>query len=434
MTNLNNLKHWLEQGFAMQTEDQDDNPSFGPPTTDPGVGIGAEIGNAAPQNQADTSITNQPPDDEDVTQNPESPDMPDGISDESQDFDTWQREFFELSIKGDTNDMLDAISQVRDRNLTAANRRFIEDNLDVVLFRQDANIDKASKEIRKLISQELDRNNPAVSVMQHINNTLEAYPLLSNIFIKLAGLGSRKADYHRKFMASLTGSVIVGGGHDREDMIYTARDYSINLSTRFYTKFGDIQIGKWTLQEDDPDRYLSDSELDRLQEGSPEEKRVLRRRVVLESIASKYNTRAFLIHIVEPDNGAIHAFGWDISETLRAGYTEGKLVVRKKKSEFRDAMIDDNGAIIPLFDQDILYKHEGGGANAAGVPQMEEVSFMERRDGSIYLTADQDAIQDLSGGMPGMVYTSEAWQGNPSDIVNLMRCTPSVVEVLMRRC
>ena len=131
MTNLNNLKHWLEQGFAMQTEDQDDNPSFGPPTTDPGVGIGAEIGNAAPQNQADTSITNQPPGDEDVTQDPESPDMPDGISDESQDFDTWQREFFELSIKGDTNDMLDAISQVRDRNLTAANRRFVEDNLDV---------------------------------------------------------------------------------------------------------------------------------------------------------------------------------------------------------------------------------------------------------------------------------------------------------------
>ena len=428
MTHLNNMQQWLTEAEGPQ-----DNMNFGPPTTDPGTGIGAEIGNAAPQNQADTSITNQPGDD-DLTQDPEAPDMPEGISDESQDFDAWKKEFFELSIKGDTNDMIDAIGQVRDRKLGPAERRFVEDNLEVLLFRQDANIDKASKEIRKNIKQELDRNHPAVSVMQHIKNTLDAYPLLSNIFIKLAGLGSRKGDYHRKFMAALTGSVIVGGGGEKEDMVYADRDYSINISTRFYTKFGDIQVGKWTLQEDDPDKYLSDSEIDRLDEGSPEEKRVLRRRVVLESISTKYNTRAFLIHVVEPDNGAVHAFGWDIAEALRAGYKEGKLVVRKKKSEFRDAMIDDNGAIIPLFDLNVLYRKEGGNADNQGSPTVDEVPFMERRDGSLYLTCTQETLQELSGGMPGMVYGSDAWDGNPSDIVSLMRCTPSVVEVLMRRC
>ena len=427
-TNLINLQGWLTEAEMPQ-----DNPFMGPgpQANREGEGPGQAIGNAE-EPQGDPSVTNQG--DDDLTQDPQVPDMPEGISDDGADFEDWRQEFFDLAIKADTNDMIDAIGQVRDRQLDAAQRRFVEDNLEVVLFRQDANLDKASKEIRKLISQELDRNYPSVSVMQHINNTLESYPLLRNVYIKMAGMGSRKASYHRQFIASLLGAVVVGGGGGKEDMIFPARDYSINISSRFYTKFGDISLGKWTMQEDDPEKFLSDSELERLEEGSPEEKRVLRRRIVLESIATKYNNRAFLINIVEPDNGALHSFAWDVAEGLRAGYKEGKLVVRKRKTEFRDAQIDDNGAIIPLFDLSVLYRQEGSSTDDMGNPKTDEVPFMERRDGTLYLTASQETLQELAGGMPGMFYNSQAWEGNPSDIVDLMRCRPSIVEALMRRC
>jgi len=59
---------------------------------------------------------------------------------------------------------------------------------------------------------------------------------------------------------------------------------------------------------------------------------------------------------------------------------------------------------------------------------------MEQREGILYLTADDTTLQELAGSMPGMWYNSAPYQGNPSDIVNIMRCAPSSVEMLMRRC
>jgi len=423
MSNLNNIKTWLEQGGLT------DAPDLGPPAQDPTMspmGLATDPSAAGP---APEEPAGGPP----VGPEPEAPDMAD-ISDDTDDFHTWRRQFYDLAIKGDANEMLNAISQVRDRKLDAAERRFVEDNFQILLLRQDANIDKASKEIRKKISEELDRNNPGVSVMQHIMNTLEAYPMLQTIFIKLAGQGGFKGELHRRYIAALTGSIQRGVGSVKPDLIYPARDYSIDISTRCFTRFGDITVGKWMLQEDDPEKFLSDPELDRLQNGSPEEKIVLRRRVCLESIATKYNMRAYLIHIIEPDSGEVHAFAWDIAEGLRAGYKEGKLVVRKKKGEFRDAMIDDDGAIIPLFGYAINYKGESGEMGPGGSVSSKDVPFMEQRDGVLYLTATTDTLQELSGGMPGMWYHSVPYQGNPSDLVDIMRCVPSTVEMLLRRC
>lgn len=425
MSNMINLKTWLEQDAPSQEA-----PDMGPPTGDPtmsSMGLATDPNAAGPATEEPAGGAPEP-------EEPTAPDMGDDVSDKSDDFHTWRRDFFELAIKGDTNEMIDAINQMRDRDLGPTERRFVEDNLQILLLRQDSNVDRASKEIRKKITEELDRNNPGVSVMQHIMNTLESYPMLQTVFIKLAGQGGFKGELHRRYIAALTGSVQRGVGSVKPDIIYSARDYTIDMSTRCYTKFGDISIGKWMLQEDDPDKFLADPELDRLQNGSPEEKRVLRRRVCLESIATKYNMRAYMVNVIEPDSGTVHAFAWDIAEALRAGYKEGKLVVRKRQSEFRDAMIDDNGAIIPLFSYAINYKSEGSETSPTGEPVSEEVPFMEQRDGILYLTSAPDTLQELAGGMPGMWYHTVPYRGNPSDIMNILRCAPSSVEMLMRRC
>jgi hypothetical protein len=432
MTNYNNLEYWL---LEAEGGPQDNPPDgMGNPAGAPGFGnasgVNPSVANPQPQGQDQGQGQDKPPEEDDPSQDPQAPDT--DVSDDSEDFEAWRANYFELAIKGDTNEMIDALGQVRDRQLDAQQRRFVEDNMQVVLLRQDANFDKAAKEIRKQISQELDRNNPSVSLMQHIMATLETYPIIQNILIKLAGQGGLKAELHRRMIAALIGAVQMGGGpgSDKPDLIYPAQDYTIDLSTRFQTTWGDMPIGKWTLQEDDPERYLSDPELERLQEGSPEEKRVHRRRVCLESVANKFGKRAFLTHIVDPQDGTVHAFGLDIAECLRSGYKEGKLVVRKRKSKMRDAMIDDNGAIIPLFSYAVYYKNETDDAESPS----KEVTFMEQRDGTLYLTATQETLQEVGGGMPGIFYNSVPYQGNPSDLPTLIRCAPSTVEMLMRRC
>ncbi len=266
-----------------------------------------------------------------------------------------------------------------------------------------------------------------------MTSVLEAMPLLNNVFIKCTGLYGMKGDPHRKFIAALTGSVQVGSGANTEDIIFNEREYSIRISTRMNARFGDVYLGDWSLRVDDPERYLTQPELKRLEDGSPEEKDVLRRRVVMESIAEMFDTRAFIINVVRTD-GTIYTLGWDLATSLKAAYTEGKLVVRTLEDDNTEAMIDDDGAIIPFMDLKIMYTKETGGIDEEGRPETKEMEFMHRRKGQLYLTAQLPIIKEASTSFQGIVFKEMPWQGNPSDLIQLARCVPSTVEILMRNC
>jgi hypothetical protein len=414
--------------------------------------MGGASGMVGPEPQqgmppSDPSVTNPPPEEmpgnspegeqqppEDASQDPESPDMPE--EKEDADFEQWKKELFKASIKGDTQEMLDMLNKVREADqgeMKAYQRKFVEDNFQIQTLKLNSNVSKASKEIRKMIKDQLDRNNPATSVISHISAVLETDPMLSNIFVKLDGYGGLKGDLHRKFIAALTGSVQVSSGADGEDIIFNEREYSIMMSTRFAAKWGKIKLGDWSLREDDPEKYLSEPELKRLDSGSPEEKDVLRRRIVLESIADKFEQRAFIFHVVD-DNGTVYSFGWDAAGSLRSAYTEGKLVVRTRHSENSEAMIDDNGQLIPLIDLDIYYAKETGQQDEDGMPEIKEIEFMQRRNGMLFLTATVQTIKEAASAMQGSIFKETPYNGNPSDLKTLRRCVYTTHDLLMKIC
>lgn len=397
------------------------NPEQPPQTQDPNANQDPNVGNQDIMGQ-------QMPD---VSQDPSAPDMPEEM--QEQDFEQWKNTFFKESIKGDVNKLLDLIHQVRDMDLESYPRKFVEDNLQICFLRQYANIDKANKEIRKLIKNDLDKNNPAVSVVNHIDSTLQAMPELNNIFIKLKGLLGMKGDLHRKFISALIGAVQVGTGGNNEDVIYNEREYSIRLSTRYNDKWGKLDIGKWSLKEDDVEKYLTEPEQKRLEEGSPEEKDVLRRRIVMESIAETFKKRGFIVNVVGED-GTIYTLGWDISGSLKNAYTDGKLVVRTSVGESSDAMINDDGEIIPYMDIKIKYSKETGELDEDGKPVKEEHDFMERIDGMLFLTAQFNILKEASSGFSGMVLKEIPYSGNPSDLLVIQRCVPNSSEILTRQC
>lgn len=171
----------------------------------------------------------------------------------------------------------------------------------------------------------------------------------------------------------------------------------------------------------------------RLDEGSPEEKDVLRRRVVMESIAEHFKTRAFIINVVGTD-GTIYTLGWDLATSLKAAYTEGKLVVRTKMDDSAEAMIDDDGAIIPFVDLKVMYVQNAGGDDEEGKPAKKEVEFIARKNGQLFLTAQLPIIKEASGSFDGVAFKETPWQGNPTDLRTLSRCVPSLPEILMRQC
>jgi hypothetical protein len=273
--------------------------------------------NEPKQNQQNQS---QDDEDDDFNDDPVNPHMPDD-SDQKQkkeSFESWKNSYFKESVKGTSEKLLEMINLIRDKGgFTTYQRKFIEDNWNVQLLRQNANIERASNDIRRSIKERLDKHNPSTSLVSHMNAVLETQPLLATIFIKLNGYGSLKADLHRKFLCALFGCVQVGSGAFNEDIIYNEDDYSVAISTRFNSDFGDFYLGNWSLKSSDPERYLSEPELKRMSEGSPEERDVLKRRVILESIANQYLTRSFIFNVVGED-GTVYSIGMDIAGCIKS--------------------------------------------------------------------------------------------------------------------
>jgi hypothetical protein len=421
-----NLEFWLEADEVIGPDVANQAADQAPPdmaaTPDPNAG--------AEEISGDVGMN--PEGAEDVSEDPQAPDMPEEKKTE-QDFEVWKSNYFKESVKGDVNKMMDLLSVMRDRELEPYQRKFVEDNWNVQLLRQNSNVATASKHVRKSIRDQLDKNNPATSVVNHLVSSLDSERGLNDTFIRMMGYSGNKGELHRKFIAALTGSVQVSSSPDKENVIFNERDYSIKMGTRLNSEWGEVALGSWSLREDDPERYLSEPELKRLSEGSPEERDVLRRRVVVESIAKHFEEQAFVINVVG-DDGTIYYLGWDMSNALRGAYSEGKVVVKAVKSQNSEAMISDDGQIVPMIDLKIYFVKETGGQDENGDPEVDELEFMEKRNGMLFLTAGLQTIKDAAEAMQGTEFKEVPYQGNPSDLKVLKRCVYSAHDMLMRQC
>jgi hypothetical protein len=428
MTN-HNLDFWLEEQEMQDTADKA--PPGAVPAADPSADMSGPDVTAASSDESDEEPQDDPQ--EDVSGDPENPDMPEDEDDGTADFEIWKSNYFKESIKGDAEKLMGMLSPMRDKQMEPYQRKFVEDNWNVQLLRMNSNVSEASKQIRKAIRDQLDRNNPATSVANHIINTLEAIPGLKDVYVRMMGYSGNKGELHRKFVAAITGSVQVSSSPDNENIIFNEREYSIKMSTRLNSDWGEVALGSWSLREDDPERYLSEPELKRLSEGSPQERDVLRRRIVMESIASQFDEQSFIINVVD-DEGTIYHLGWDLSNALRGAYAEGRLVVKTVKSENSEAMIDDEGGIVPMIDLKVYYVKPSSGVGGSEDQDDEEVEFMERRNGMLFLTAGLPTIKEASESMQGTEFRDVSYQGNPSDLKSLKRCVYSAHDMLMRQC
>lgn len=405
------------------------------PPSDPNM-----VGDAAPPTGQDAPSSaeqpvpppNPPAEQEDISGDPQTPDMPEEQP-EDQDFHVWKHNFEKESIKGDVSKMKSMLSMMRKRDLNSYQSRYVRDNWNIILLREYANINAVSKDIRRMIKDQIDRNNPATSVANYMTQALESHREVADIFIKLIGYGGLKTELHRKLIASLLGAVQLGVGSNTDNITYFDREYTIAISTRYNAKWGNVIIGPWSLEEQDPEKYLSEAERNKLSEGSPEERDVLRRRVVIESIAEKFKTRSFIINVVSED-GTIYFLGWDIAGSLRNAYESGKIVVKTRSSGNSEAMIDESGQIVPAMDWIIYYVKHSGEQDINGKVKKKIVPFIVRRNGNLILVANDQTIRDASSGLSGIAFKEMPYQGNPSDLPILRDCVYTAFDLLMRTC
>lgn len=422
MPNLINLQHWLMN--------EQENPA--PP---PDALMGSDPTSLAPQSYDKTTQLSIPqntsPMDQPNIQEPQEPDMPQ--ENKVKDFSSWKNKFFKESIKNDVATLIQLIMSIRDGDLSSYQKKFVEDNLQICFLRQNANINKASSEMRKKIRDDLDMANPSVSLVNHFASTLSVMPELINTFIRISGYHSNKADLHRKYLSSLIGAIQVGSGAQQEDIIYNEKTFSIRISTRFNSKFGSVDVGRWAMQQDDPQKYLSDPELEKLDSGAPEEKRVLRHRVIVESVATSFEKRVFIVNVLA-DDGTLYFVGMDLSNVLRSGYENGVLTVSTFQNDASEALFNAEGELETLQDIKIQYQKETGEMDENGNPLKDRAEFLVKRDGVLFINASLETLQDASGNVNGLSVKELPFNGNPSDLQNLTRCIASLPELILRNC
>lgn len=427
----NTLNFWIEEQDAEQgPAPQDQSTIQQPPETalkqnqpsddqDVQTNVYADAGANAP--------AEAPPVDDQIT-----PDIPE--EDEKEDsFESWKLKFFKDSINSPTNDLIESIEEIRDDDLDAYQRKFVEDNLQILFLKQNANIEKSNKDIRKLINSELDENNPSVSLVKHLDYVLKKMPDLLKVLVKIKGTLGMKADLHRKYLASLLGAIQVGSGSENEDIIYNNSSYSIKISTRFNEKWGKVDLGRWSLKINDQEKYLDEVEIKRLEEGSPEEKEVLRKRIVIDAISDLYKERSFLINVVGSD-GTVYLLGIDLNSCLSSSYSEGKVLLKFSNAEDNECSFDFNGNISPALNIKINLAVETDELDENGMPKKEEINFIEKINGNLFLTSSLETLKKAVATLNGISLKEFPYNGNPSDIPIIQRCVPSANEILMRSC
>jgi hypothetical protein len=152
----------------------------------------------------------------------------------------------------------------------------------------------------------------------------------------------------------------------------------------------------------------------------------------MESIADMFQHRAFIIDIVD-DQGTVQHIGLDLGNCIRAAYVDGRLVARMNNEDTHDAFINDEGEIVLIPNLTIHYVKESNIPNHQGDHELEEVEFMRQQDGMLRLTATVDLMKEVASTLQGIVWKEQPWQGNPSDLMGLMRSVPSIPEILLTK-
>jgi len=273
-----------------------------------------------------------------------------------------------------------------------------------------------------------------------VSSEIEPYKAITDCLVKLPAFYSMKSDLYRKAMGAMMNGVQIGSGGSLEDLFIPLGEdgVGIKVCTRCYTDFGNIQIGKWNLQFNDPENFLSDAELQKLNNtGSPEEKEVLRKRVVVESIAENFKDKVYLCMIVDPNMGERHEIGFNFAELMRDGWKNGYISIEFKASVGKgEAGVQVDGELIDLQEVQIDYiKENADKLDEEGKPVKEHVELMEVKNGFLYVTVMGDEFTNFANdAQAGLFYSSKPFDSGPEELLKVQRCVPDIKEILLKKC
>jgi hypothetical protein len=467
-------------------------PELEPATTEPPESAEQTPGTQTPMPGAGP-VESEPEPEEIPEETPESEIEP------AINFDEEKIDYMDLAVQSKYGEMTDKLLEMRDiPGLTPGQYKFIEDNIQVLSLARDVDFAEARKKIYKQIKDSIGQlaepaeEQPAeeeptespvpeqepesipapespeqvppkegidnsdlktisegneelgeisgVEIYSIISEEIERYEEIKNSMIKLPSFYSMKADLYRKMICAVSNGVQIGSGGTLEDIFIPLAEggVGVKLCTRCYTDFGNIEIGEWSVKFNDPEKYLAEEELEKLNvSGSPEEKEILRKRVVIESVADKFTDKVYIILIVSPEDGSRTEIGFNFSKLLKQGWQNGIISVEFKANIGKgQAAIDVDGQLIDLQDIIIDYIHENPDElDEEGRPVKEKIEFIRQKSGSLYVTITREEFDlFINESVEGLFHQTKHPEFDKGQLTVIQRCVPDIKEILLKQC
>lgn len=332
-----------------------------------------------------------------------------------------------LRKSSDDRDVLEkTLNEMSARADTPAFRTFIAANLSAITLLDESVVVEAQKKIRRGKAADKTAEELVAAMEQELTERKE----LAEAVQRISALGSNRGNSWRQLVAALCGGAVVPGpigGEVQVPIGSKKRGEILILRPQAYLGWGAVDLGKVGLTSESPTEYLGGEEQTKLGSGAPEERRVLRNRMVIEAIADQLGGGVYALLVVE-QSGSWHTAYFD-SEMFREAYEQGTITVIEPYPQPGGVLaFDADGNIVntAAWGLSLIDKNSGVVDPATGEKKFDAVQVAESKGERLVYTGDGEQLAEL-----GSSVYDHSWTGEPKDLESIRRSVPSARETIM---
>lgn len=308
------------------------------------------------------------------------------------------------------------------KKMTPSQRNFIEINRSTASLLEETIFLNIQKSIVKSIRED--------TLWETMYDFFDSIPEMNAAIQRLPMLGPDKNNLYRQIGAALTRGVVVPGVQGGEVLFFDKEKEIKRSIFQAYSDWGYMKLGKINIKRDSLKEYLTGDEIQKIEKGSPEEKRVLRNRLVIEAIASQLGGITYSILVIDPDSGNWDALTFD-SEWFRSAYEAGQItVIESFEDPDGNLYIDDDYDLVSVNNWGIaLLSNEDRAENQTGerVVVKNPIAVLDGTD--FIFTISKENAKKLEMDVREFLWK----QGDVESLREIQKKIPNAKEKIMKR-
>jgi hypothetical protein len=321
-------------------------------------------------------------------------------------------------------ELVDFLKSIGPQATTASERSFIDSNLSSLSLLEETVVEEIRKKLKK-------ENDPE-ALMTALEEALDSYMEMGEALQRLSAAGPDKSNLWRQMTAALCAGAVIPGMVGGEVHCPRGKSHeTIVLRPICALNWGYIDLGSVRITVTSPEDYLSDESRQRLETGAPEERRVLRNRVFVESVSDQLGGGYYMILTLRQDDPNWEMIGFS-SDIFRESYEDGSLQILESMPGLAGSLaVDREGKWVTMttWRMATINESEVGIDMETGVEKPKFNIVSELQGDRFIWVGDADAFQTIGGKVGKRVFK----QSDVEKAEKLRQSVPDARERLMGR-